>query len=150
MYDNSLIHHLGQDRPSIFSSYAQKCSHGHMYLVLVTFGWSKSPNRLSCRWIRIVRQLSDTPHRARSAVKFLFIRMKMFPRTHVPRACYLPPCEIVYSTKWRLEATCTTTLRYTTSDTIDRQIPLHTHENVPTDTCTSCSKPSVVRNSVLD
>ena len=72
--------------------------------------------------------------------------MKMFPRTHVPRARNLPPDEIAQSAKLQVELNCTTTLRYTTSDTIDRQIPLHTHENVPTDTCTLCSKPSALRS----
>ena len=69
-----------------------------------------SPTRLSCRWSRLVRQLSDTPPRARSTDKFPSIRMKMFPRTHVPRARNLPLDEIAHSAKLQVEASCTTTL----------------------------------------
>ena len=57
------MHHLRHDRPSISPTYAHKCSHGHMYLVLDTFRRTKSPNRLSGRWSRLVRQLSDAPPR---------------------------------------------------------------------------------------
>ena len=118
-----------------------------MYHVLDTFIRAESPARLSWRWSRLVRQLSDTPFGARSTVNLPSIRPKMFPRTHVPRARHLPPGEIANSVEWRLEASCTTTLWYTTSGTIDRQSPLHTHENVPTDTCTTCSTPSAVQKS---
>ena len=128
MYDNSLVHHLGHDRPSISppspARHAQKCSHGHMYPVLDTFRRAKSPTRLSGGWRRLVRQLSGTPPRARSTDNLHLIRPKMFPRTHVPRARHPPPGEIVNSAKFW----------YTTWGTIDRQSPLHTHENVPTDT----------------
>ena len=162
MYDNSLMHHLGHDRPSIsspyawkcshghmyhvletfgradsptrlgcrwsplvrqvsdaplqarstvdFSPYAWKCSHGHMYHVLETFGRADSPTRLSCRWRRVVRQLSDAPPRARSTVNLRSIRMEMFPRTHVPRARNLRPRGFANSAKLQVEPTCTTTL----------------------------------------
>ena len=110
LYDNSLIHHLGHDRPSISSPYAWKCSHGHMYHVLETFGRAKSPTRLSCRWSRLVRQLSDAPPRARSTVNLHSIRTEMCPRTHVPCARHLHPCGIAHSAKWPVEPTCTTTL----------------------------------------
>ena len=60
------MHHLGRDRPSNSRPYAQKCAHGHMYLVLDTFRRSKSPTRLRGRWSRIVRQLSHAPPRTRS------------------------------------------------------------------------------------
>ena len=106
----SLIHHLGHDRPSNSRPYAQKCSHGHMYLVLETFRRSKSAARLSCRWRRIVRQLSHAPPPTRSTEKFPSLRMKMFPRTHVPRARNLPPVEIAHSAKLQVETNCTTTL----------------------------------------
>ena len=86
LYDNSLMHHLRHDRPSISPTYAHKCTHGHMYLVLETFIRAKSPTRLSCRWSRIVRQLSDAPPQARTTVNLHSIRTKMYPRTHVPRA----------------------------------------------------------------
>ena len=74
------------DRPTNSSPYARKCSHGHMYLVLETFGRSKSPTRLSGGWRRIVRQPSDAPPWPRSTVDLHFIRTKMFPRAHVPSA----------------------------------------------------------------
>ena len=97
MYDNLLMHHLAPDRPTNSSPYARKCSHGHMYYLLDTFGRSKSPTRLSGGWRRLVRQPSDAPPWPRSTV----------------------------------------------------QIPLHTHENVPTGTCTTCLIPSAGRNRPL-
>ena len=96
------MHHLRHDRPSISTPYAQKCTHGHMYNVLDTFRRTKSPTRLSCRWSRLVRQLSDAPPQARSSVNLPSIRAKMFPRTHVPCARHLPPDQIGRSAKWRL------------------------------------------------
>ena len=110
LYDNSLIHHLGRDRPTNSSPYARKCAHGHMYHVLDTFRRAKSPTRLSGGWRRLVRQLSDRPPRARSTDKFLSVRTKMCTRTHVPRARHLPPGEIAHSAKLQVEPTCTTTL----------------------------------------
>ena len=83
--------------------YARKCSHGHMYYLLDTFGgrnptrwrleirlsirtkmFPRTPlgTRLSGGWRRIVRQSSDAPP-PRSTDKFLSIRTKMFPRAHV-------------------------------------------------------------------
>ena len=148
------MHHLEHDRSTNSRPYAQKCSHGHMYLVLETFRRSKSPTRLSCRWSRIVRQLSDAPPRTRSTDKFPSrrtkrshghmylvldtfrraisptrlscrwrrivrqlshapprtrstdkfpsLRMEMCPRTHVPRARDLPLCEVAHLVRWRL------------------------------------------------
>ena len=110
LYDNSLMHHLRRDRPSISTPYAQKCSHGHMYLVLDTFIRTKSAARLSGDWSRIVRQLSDAPPQARSTVHLRSIRTKMFPRTHVPCARHLHPCRIARSAKLQAEPNCTTTL----------------------------------------
>ena len=81
-----------------------------MYLVLDTFIRAESPTRLSCRWSRLVRQLSDAPRQARSTVDVHSIRTKMFPRTHVPCARQLPPDEIGRSAKLQVEPTCTTTL----------------------------------------
>ena len=149
LYDNSLMHHLRHDRPSISDPYAHKCSHGHMYLVLDNFRRTKSPARLSCRWSRIVRQLSNAPPQARSTVHLRSIRPKMFPRTHVPCARHLHPCRIARSAKLQAEPNCTTTLSCTTSGTIDRPSPIHTHINVPTDTCTLCSTTSSGRNRPL-
>ena len=110
LYDNSLMHHFGLDRPTNSSRYAPKCAHGHMYHVLDTFRRENSPIRLSGGWRQLVRQVSDAPPRARSTDKFLSVRTKMCTRTHVPRARNLPEGEIAHSAKWRLESTCTTSL----------------------------------------
>ena len=83
---------------------------GHMYYLLDTFGRAKSPTRLSCRWRRLVRQLSDTPPRARSIVEFHSITTEMCTRTHVLPARHLRPGAIADSTKCQVEPTCTTTL----------------------------------------
>ena len=110
--------------------------------MLETFRRPKSPNRSSARWRRIVRQLSDAPPQALSIVDFHSIRSEMCTRTHVPRARNLRAPNIAQPVECQVEANCTTTLGCTASGAIYCRFPLHSHENVHTDTCTSCSKPS--------
>ena len=142
LYDNSLMHRLRRYLWSISTPYGRKCTHGHMYRVLETFERPTSPNRSSARWRRLVRQLSDAPPQALSMVDFHSIRSEMCTRTHVPRARNLRAPNIARPVECQVEANCTTTLGCTASGAIYCRFPLHSHENVHTDTCTSCSKPS--------
>ena len=100
LYDNSRMHRLRRYLLSIFAPLARKRAHGHMYLVLETFERPTSPNRLSARWRRLVRQLSDAPPQALSMVDFHSIRSEMYTRTHVPRARNSPPRGVVHSAEW--------------------------------------------------
>ena len=59
-----------------------------------------------------------------------------------PCARNLPPGEIANSAKWWLEDNLYDNSLTDHLGRDRRQIPLHTHENVHTDTCTTCSKPS--------
>ena len=136
------MHRLRRYLLSISAPLARKCAHGHMYLVLETFERPKSPNRSSATWRRIVRQLSDAPPQALSMVDIHSIRSEMCTRTHVPRARNLRAPNIAQPVECQVEANCTTTLGCTASGAIYCRFPLHSHENVHTDTCTPCSKPS--------
>ena len=152
----------GPDRPSISTPYARKCSHGHMYYLLDTFGRSKSPTRLSGGWRRIVRQPSDAPPRARSTDKFLSIRINVPTGTCTTCLMFPGPVDLhSIRTKMFIPSAGRNRPRLSggwrrivrqflmTLASIDRRSPLHTHENVPTDTCTRL-KPSAGRNRPLD
>ena len=148
------MHHLRHDRPSISDPYAHKCSHGHMYLVLDTFIRTKSPARLSCRWSRIVRQLSDAPPQARSTVDLhpyaqkcshghMYLVLDTFIRAESPARL---------SGRWSRivrQLSDAPPSESSPAKHVDLQSPLHTHKNVPTDTCTLCSTPSSGRNRPL-